>query len=72
MSYSKATEAKIDAYREQNSRCRTCKFADQHSFDYWNCKAKRKRYKGRVSDTYIQGVFCKLYEAKKIGDGRYE
>lgn len=71
MSYSEIAESRVNTYREHNSRCRTCRFANADSYS-WICKAKQTRYSGRLSETRIRGIFCKLYEARKIDERWYE
>jgi len=71
MNYSEIAEAKVNTYREGNSRCRTCRFAKEDRYN-WICKAKQMKYSGYLSKTRIKGMFCKLYEARKLGERWYE
>lgn len=59
--------AKINQYRENNSRCRTCIFAEG-DYSYWFCTAKRKRFEGNLRESRFRGIFCSLYEARKYGE----
>lgn len=51
----------VNVYRTKHRRCRTCKYASQHTSG-WSCKAKMKSHIGNVSETMIAGIMCKLYE----------
>lgn len=60
-------EERVNTYRKNNKRCRTCRFA-QHSDYFWFCSAKQKSYHERLTDTCFRGMFCGLYEARKFGE----
>lgn len=35
----------------------------------WTCEAKRESHYGRVEETSLDGIFCKLYEPVKFDYG---
>lgn len=60
----------VDEYRENNHRCRTCKFAhDKIDYERWLCIAKNKLYYGYVTQAVIKGIFCPLYKPMEYKDG---
>lgn len=65
------SETRVNTYRKYNSRCRTCEFANQDRFS-WTCAAKRNMYDGRLTETRIRGILCKLYKARKFREEWYE
>lgn len=58
-------EVKINAYRKNNNRCRTCRFA-QNSKYFWFCSAKEKLYHESSTEAKLCGIFCGLYEQESL------
>lgn len=54
----------VEEYRKKHRRCRHCEYVRQRMFA-WDCCAKGKSRAGRVGDTLIAGMLCKIYMPKE-------